>query len=175
MNVPEIASVISAVKSAAEIARSVLDSTRDEKVRSKILDLQCIISDLQLAVFGLKNIILSLQDDNMNLMNKIEDLEKQIKEQEQWRKTERSYELVSLGTGSQAYRYKPEEGSDTPEHYLCADCFSRRKKSFLQKAGYAPDGALYKCFRCQAQVIDYSDKPPHVDPVVRLKRPFSDF
>jgi cell division protein FtsB len=175
MNIPEITSLISAIKSAAEISRFILDKTKDIQVRSKIIDLQNIISDLQGKIFTLQSLILSLQKENMELEYQIKDLKKQIIENEQWDETQRRYKLISLGSGSQAYRYQPEEGSDTPIHYLCANCFNSRKKSILQKTGYAHDGAIYKCFTCQAEIKDFTDKPPSYITTIKRREPFPGF
>jgi hypothetical protein len=67
------------------------------------------------------------------------------------------YELKQVDSNMVVYMLKPDaRGAEAP-HWLCATCFGRGKKGFLQGQGRTKDGAhmTYHCGTCGAEAVTH--------------------
>lgn len=98
--------------------------------------------------------MLDAQETLLADTDKIRALEAEIMGLKDWSAQAERYELYDTGQDAIAYRPKfPEEHSE-PEHWLCPNCFSNRKKSYLQPETLAVGRTqILRCHPCGMEII----------------------
>lgn len=94
-------------------------------------------------------------------------LEQEIARLDDWDLEKSRYALMAIDRGAVAYMLKPGLENGEPPHWLCANCFSRRQKSYLQfktqntgAGGRRGDQAVWGCDACKASVsLSYTRSP----------------
>ncbi len=78
------------------------------------------------------------------------ELEQQLVSFQDWEAEKERYELRAIDGDS--FVYMPKVGTDNgePAHWLCANCFVKKQKSFLQKAGKNSSQAPFVFWVCGA-------------------------
>ena len=112
------------------------------------------------AVIGLQEKILAAQEAQAFLVQKVGELEKEVTQFKNWDADKQRYELKDIGQGCVAYALK--EGVQPPEqaHYLCANCYAKMKKGFLQKERRSVGRAeVYVCNECGSELYVFGT--PH--------------
>lgn len=147
--VAEIFASMSAIKTAFDIAKGLKDI--DDVARRNA------------AVIELQEKILSAQAAQVELIETIGELKKRVVELEAWDADKKRYELKDIWRGSLAYVVKESmSGSETP-HNICANCYERGHKRYLQPrvTGY---GQELFCSECKTAISSGSvDLPdPHI-------------
>jgi hypothetical protein len=134
---------LSAIKTAFDIAKGLKDI--DDAARRNA------------AVIELQKKILAAREAQSTLLDRVGELEKEVARFETWDAEKERYELKAFGRGV-AYALKPEAQGTDPPHHICATCYDRRKKSFLQPV---PDnsarralgmGTVYRCSECRTEI-----------------------
>jgi len=134
-----ISAALTSLSLATKFVKGSLEKIKDEAVREKV-------EELLNAIIPLQSEIIALQEANLSYIKEIQNLEKKLREVEDWDKEAASHELKELSRGIFVYVKKPESGRTRPDVYLCANCFdSNHKKSILQMAGRG----YYRCPSCK--------------------------
>lgn len=149
--VAEVFAGISGFKTMLDIVKSFKD-TNDAAIR------QAIALDL-----GEK--ILDARQNQEALIEERRGLKEKLASFERWYIEKERYELKAIYTGSYAYTLKKDKQDGEPPHWLCANCYQRGTKSFLQykSAGIGRSDFnkhIYGCPECDAEVKVYAAVRP---------------
>lgn len=120
-----IAGVLSSLKAAKDIAEAMVTLRDAAAIQTKVIEFQSKILDAQSSAFA-------ANEERSSLIETVGTLKKQVADLEAWEAEKQRYNLAEVGFGVVAYAPKPEMQRAEPFHLLCAHCFERRKKSFLQ-------------------------------------------
>src|SRR5262249_48064494 len=144
--VGEVFAGLSAIKSALDIAKTLKDIDDATKRNTAVIELQ--------------QQILSAQQAQFELIDKVSGLEKEVSRLKAWDAEKEKYELKSVGRGASAYVRKQNAEPAEDPHCLCANCYARNQKSFLQYSDSKQRDHIYKCAACSAEIrVDYSISP----------------
>ncbi|WP_224702002.1 hypothetical protein [Devosia aquimaris] len=119
------------------------------------------------AVLMIQKQVLEAQAAQLALVKRVGELEQEIVGLKDWEAEKQRYELKAIDRGAFAYMPKAGVEDEEPPHWLCANCFNKRQKSFLQFKGQdrsATGGrgttATYGCDGCRATVTVYYTRNP---------------
>lgn len=109
--------------------------------------------------------ILAAQAQQAALIEQVGLLEKEVAGLKAWGADKQRYELKALRAGAIAYMLKPQEAEREPPHALCANCYERGIKSFLQSNGAQRwTDHSFDCPVCKVRVMARkSDLAPNQD------------
>jgi len=128
MMLPEITAGISGLKNARDLIKSLGSAKTDAAVAQVQIDLQNVILDAQQALFA-------ANEAQSTLTQRVHDLEQELMSLKDWNAEADRYELTQIEGALSAYVLKKGmEGRQEP-HWLCANCFQDKHKSFLQQVG----------------------------------------
>ena len=150
-----IATALTSLKSAGDIAKAMIGMRDDAAFKAKMIEFQAAIIEAQ-------NSAIAANEERATLVERIRELEKQVADLEAWEREKQRYELVSLAPNVVAYAVKDALRGAEPPHYICANCLTGGKKSFLQQ--YVRGSAMdkYRCNGCGEDLaVDKSDGRPH--------------
>jgi hypothetical protein len=100
------------------------------------------------AVIELQEKILSAQSAQSELVESVSELKKRVAELEAWDAEKQRYDLAQIAPGIVCYMLKPEMRSAEPTHRLCANCYAKGNKAFLQQHLSGPSLDRFKCNAC---------------------------
>jgi hypothetical protein len=121
----EIASVFASAKIAYDIAKGINSLNSDVEIKqavSKVLE----------TLLSVQSDALTKQQELSLFIKEKDNLEKKLMEFENWEKTASQYKLVSMGIGNLVYVTNDVSQSTVPKHYICPNCYEKRKRSILQ-------------------------------------------
>jgi hypothetical protein len=139
VDIASISAFLNTLGVAVKYVQGSLNKIKDIAVREKV-------EELLNSIIPLQSMILSLQVENATYIKEIQNLEKKLREIEDWTKEITAYELKEVTPGVHLYIKKSESSHTGPIVYLCPKCFDiDHKKSILQcnQMGY------YKCTNCK--------------------------
>lgn len=140
MDMSDLASAITSLKTAIDIVKLVRGTTNAHEIEDRVLDLKRALSDALSSQIEAQQFQAAILTRNRELEEKIVQLEKRTADKDH-------YELKPIGSGAVAYMLKPGmRGSETP-HWLCPACFERGNKSVFQVTAMFP--GKYRCARCE--------------------------
>ena len=119
-----------AVRSASDIAQTLIGLRDSAKLLEKTVELNREIAATQAALF-------QVQSEQTQLVRTIDDLEKEIARMKIWEADKQRYELKRYDPGVFFYALKENEAAGEPIHHLCAKCYQESKKSIIQRTGRA--------------------------------------
>lgn len=140
-----LATAITSLKTAGEIASGFL-SLRDQTVIQKnVIELQTIILAAQQGALAAQSEQMELQEENRALRAELEKLAA-------WAAKADRYQLTDLGKGVFAYKLKAEERGSDPDHLACAQCFESCRRSVLQNLGRFNSRERHECQTCKSAI-----------------------
>jgi hypothetical protein len=136
-----IAAALSSLKAAKDIAEAMIGLRDAQAFQAKLLEFQSKLIDANNSAFA-------AQDERSALLERIGKLEEEVTRLKTWEREKQRYKLERLPPGVLVYALKPEMAEGEPPHRICAACYQRGKKSFLQELdeGYA------KCHDCGSEL-----------------------
>jgi predicted RNA-binding Zn-ribbon protein involved in translation (DUF1610 family) len=137
MDIATISTAITALKSATGIIQALSDMNKGAEINQKAIELQSII-------LGLQGNLLELQAQVSELLDKKRELERKIGDQDAWVGMEKEYHLTEITSGQYIYA----SSTQKPGHWLCPNCFDKKKKSILQERDQRQHGKFYRCHDC---------------------------
>ncbi|CAG1007349.1 hypothetical protein METP2_03860 [Methanosarcinales archaeon] len=171
MVITEISTLLSAAKSAYDLAKGV-GSLYVEAERKKAAEV------LQERLFSIQEYALAVQELLLKLQQEKYEVEKKMADFENWGKTEASYELKEIAPGVFVYVSKMiVESAGTkcqPLHWLCPNCYGSKKKSILQHTSTSYDGAHHICHACKSEILDRT-KAKDIPPIGTCKSEWEPF
>ncbi len=149
------------LKSAAELAQSLLTLKTDSAVSTKAVELNRIIFDIQQKMF-------SIQADYAALLSRTGDLEAEIRDLKSWEEEKKRYQLHELAPGTFAHRLKPDCQGSEPMHDLCENCYQNGVRSILQSGGHKDSFPLFVCHKCGGEYL--GERISHSPAIVSIPR-----
>ena len=121
-----------AVRGVIDLANRAKDRGADDEYAKTLQD--ATIS-LQTLLIDVRAEAIASQDEQRRQAARIQELEQQIAQYENWEGEKKRYVLVSVGR-SFAYLLRGDAAHDNePPHYLCQPCYESGKKTILQSSG----------------------------------------
>jgi hypothetical protein len=138
-----ISAFLTSLSFAAKFVKGSLEKIKDLAVREEV-------EKLLNAIIPLQSEIITLQEAYISHIREIQNLEKKLREIEDWRKEVECYELKELAPGVRVYVKKSQRGDSGPELYFCPQCFNiDHKKSMLQGSHLIEGIIRYTCLNCE--------------------------
>ena len=160
VGIAEISAGLGSLKTAKDIVQGINAAASQAAINEIRLNLQGHLLEAQQALF-------SAQEAHTALTQRISALEEEIVRLKDWSAERERYHLVDVYRGSLTYMPKPGVEGGQPAHWLCANCFDQRRKSYLQFKGQdeTPRGgrgmeSTYGCDACKSSIkVSYRSKP----------------
>jgi hypothetical protein len=142
-----IMSGISALQTASELAKGLVNLRDTALIQGKVIELQSVILSAQSSA-------LSAQAEQAALLQQIDDLKKEMTRLEAWETEKEKYSLVQLTDGVFAYALKEETEGGEPPHKICASCYQHGSKQILQQETRFPGRVEFLlCHGCGSELI----------------------
>jgi hypothetical protein len=156
----EISAGLSSLKAATDILKGLNAASTQAAINE-------VKIGLQEKIFDAREALSAAQEAQAACLKKVRELEAQIVQLKDWEGEKQRYHLQAIDSGVVAYMPKPGMENGEPPHWLCANCFSRGQKSYLQfkgqdrtPTGSRGDHSTYGCDTCKAAVkVVYTRKP----------------
>lgn len=142
-----ITGTISGLKTAGDIAKSILEIKSISDVRAKVIELQS-------AILSAQSSALEANANQSALVEKIRTLEKEIADIKAWDTQKQRYKLISPWNGAFVYSLKESMSESEPPHWICANCYEGGIKSILQERGNPK--TAFREFFCKCGSIIHS-------------------
>lgn len=147
IDIGAIASATSSLKAAGDIAHAMLKLRDVAQVQEKTVELTAqIIAAHQSA--------LQAQGAQATLIARVDELEKQVVEFENWEAQKQRYRLEQIEPAGFAYALKPGMDDGEPPHKVCANCYEHRRRSILQRKDTRGELFLF-CPSCKMEFQVY--------------------
>jgi hypothetical protein len=157
VDIAAIAGTISALKGAGDIAKAMMGLRDAQAMQTKVIEL----NNQNLAA---QHNALAASEEGAALIARIGELEKEVARLKDWEAEKKRYKLTQLGPGVVALAIQGGRRNGEPFHYICADCASGGKKSYLQAHVSGPYYDQFKCGGCGFEVgIDKGTPPSRSD------------
>lgn len=142
----DIAAGLGALKGAFDLAQSIGTGLTQAALNDLKIALQNKILEGQRAAFD-------LQQDHAAMLERERNLEAEIARLKDWSAERERYSLHRYYPGVVAYALKPGMERGEPPVKLCANCYTRGEKSFLQAtAELANRERIHRCDTCGSKV-----------------------
>ena len=146
MEIATIASAISALKGASDLARGLIGSKVDAAVQAKVIELNQLILEAQDQVYASRERLYDAE-------HQIRLLKDQIAELNSWEGKSECYTLVyPWGNAASVYSLNESHAKGESPHYLCTSCFDRKQKSILQEKKDTKGFCSMVCPICKAEI-----------------------
>ena len=143
----EISSAISSLKTASDIAKSLLALREAAQFNSQLADLLSAVVDARLQA-------VSIQEAHTVVASRVKELEQEIERLKSWEAEAKNYEALEVASGMFAYVAKDNNQPLQSAQKLCSNCFHQKIKSFLQQENEArPLLRSLSCHRCITKVV----------------------
>jgi hypothetical protein len=145
----EISAGLSSLKAAKDIIQGLNAAKTEAAINGVKIELQGLILEAQQGLFA-------AQEAQTADTQRIAELEQEIGRLHDWGAELGRYELVDTGQGSLAYRRKAGAEPAEPEHWICPQCASDRRKSILKNETLPVGRAeTLVCTRCNFDVVTH--------------------
>lgn len=137
-----------------KLAKEAKDLTDSTAVQAKLASIYPLVLEAQMDA-------INANKAHAAEVDRIRELEAKIAGFENWNAEKERYELKAIGRGALAYMLKPEVRGTLPPHWLCANCYEKGEKAYLQAKASA--GVSTACPRCNATVVPDRHQPIWLD------------
>lgn len=128
--ITEIQAGYAGTKAALDIAKGVLSLKSETDRNQAVIEIQRHVMEAHRALFA-------AEQEYAASLKRIEALEADIVRMKDWSSEMVRYEARNVARGAIAYVFKAGMDNGEAPHWLCAKCFTDRRKSFLQPKGGA--------------------------------------
>lgn len=126
MDMTLIQGTISGLKTAADIAKSLMELKSMADVQAKVIELQS-------AILSAQSSALSANADQASMVEEIRALKEEIARVKAWEAQKQRYKLTPFGDGAGVvYALKKTMCDSEPPHWLCTKCYEEGKRMILQ-------------------------------------------
>lgn len=147
MDIGQFASLAGSLKTAGDIAKAMIDLRDAQAFQLKAIELTREIMSAQQSA-------LAAQLAQSALIEEVRNLKEQHVRLEAWAAEKQRYELTDHGCGTFTRTMKPSMANGEPPHRICAQCYERGRKGFLQSDGKRIDGReMVRCSLCHAETM----------------------
>lgn len=148
----EMTAAFSSLKTATDIAKSLLALREFAQFNSQLADLLSAVVDARLQA-------VSMQEAHTAVASRVKELEQELETLKNWEAEAKNYEPLEVSRGVFAYVSKSNAQPLQSAQKLCSNCFHQNIKSFLQQANEERPLRSLSCHRCDAKIIirEYKD------------------
>lgn len=143
--IAELQAGYAGTKAALDVAKGIF------ALKSEVERNQAVI-DIQRHVLEAKRALGDAEREYTASLKRIEALEQEIARLKDWSSEMARYQARDVYRGAIAYVMKPGMENGEEPHYLCANCFIDKRKSFLQLKGTSAMEAKYGCDACGGSI-----------------------
>jgi len=142
----EIQAGYAGTKAALDIVKGIFALKSEVDRNQAVIDIQRHVLDAQRALGDAER-------EYAASAKRIEALEQEIVRMKDWSGEMERYEARDVWHGAMAYVMKHGMENGEEPHYLCANCFINKRKSFLQLKGTLASEAKYGCDACNGSIM----------------------
>lgn len=139
------ATIFTALGGLANLGKAIAEASDASQRKAQLIEFQN-------AIIGANTMIASVQQQNASLLLEKDGLEKQIVQLKQWEAEKQRYSLVTVFDGLVVYALKESMSQGEAPHWLCTNCFSGGKKSFLNTIDGARGFSMLICSACNSKL-----------------------
>jgi hypothetical protein len=139
---------LNAVKALTDIAKTIVGLRDSAKLLETTVEFQQQLLSIQKA-------LLDAQTEQATLIQTIRDLEEEVARFKTWETEKQRYELKDLGSGALARMIKSDAQGTEPFHAICANCYERGEKRYLQDTGDLSrmPYMVWGCLNCGSKIV----------------------
>lgn len=146
MDVTAIHALISSLKTAADISKTIFDMKSTAEVQGKVIEIQS-------ALLAAQNSALSATTAQFELQEKVRSLEAQLKSAKDWETQKIRYALIAPWQGpAQVYALRESHAEGEQPHFLCTNCFHNSKRVILNPTSDKEGWQMLACPSCKSTV-----------------------
>lgn len=145
MDMTLIQGTISGLKTAADIAKSLMELKSISDVQAKVIELQS-------AILSAQSNALSANADQSSMVEDIRTLKEEIDRVKAWDTQKQRYKLVKPWSAGVAYALKESLSDSEPPHLICTSCYEGGRKSILNPIADSHAFIAYVCPVCKSQI-----------------------
>jgi hypothetical protein len=146
MDLSAIQAAVTSLKVATGIAKSILETKTTVEIQSKVIEIQSALLEAQASAIAATTAQFELQE-------RVRTLEGDIKALNVWGGEVQRYALVSpYRNGGTMYALKTSAAGGEAPHFLCPNCFSGRRKSFLAPVRDKDGWIALSCSACKLSI-----------------------
>lgn len=139
----------SEIAGAVQSVRLLWDVVKANKTLANYNELVSAVSEVNTDLIAAQSVAMACQKEQLTLTKRVGELEKEITELKNFEREAERYQLTEIAPGIPARVLKPGMEQGEHAHQLCANCFARNKKSFLQVGPHST--GMMQCSECRGQ------------------------
>lgn len=116
-------------------------------------------TEAQALALDLFNQILDAKRNQSTLEDRLRQLERELKDRDEFQAQAARYVLTDTGRGAAVYALKPDDTTGEPFHRICPECYRQRQKSILQPDPENHRAFIY-CPACRARFMIVGENSP---------------
>lgn len=145
MDMALIQGTITGLKTAADIAKSLMELKSISDVQAKVIELQS-------AILFAQSSALSANADQAAMVDEIRQLKEEVAHVKAWETQKQRYKLYSPWEGSVVYALRQSVSNSEPPHWICTSCYENGRKSILNQIKGKDGWNLVTCPVCKSQI-----------------------
>lgn len=145
VDIAAISGAMTSLKTAHDIAKTMLGLRDASMVREKVIELQGAILAAQSDAF-------EANSAQTTLLERVRELEKEVADLKAWDAESQRYQLQQVAPGAFAYTVKADAQGAEPPHWICTNCYQHHRKSILQSRGIGATGETFGCPVCNSTI-----------------------
>jgi hypothetical protein len=146
MDLTAITTLVTSLKTASEMAKTIVDIRNQTEIQSKVIDIQG-------ALMSAQNSALAATTAQFELMERVRQLEAQLKTLQDGQAQKARYALVNPFQGAQTYALKEAHANGEAPHFACVNCFDNNSKRSLLNVTKDKSGReVFACPNCNVVV-----------------------
>lgn len=161
MDIGSLSAAVSSLKTAADLAKTMIELNSISEIKGKIIDLQTQILAAQSSAFA-------ANAEQAEMAEHVRALKEELARIKAWDVEKKRYKLTKLwDTGGVAYALKESMSNSEPPHYICTHCYEDGRKSVLSPQKNKNGGRMMLvCQNCKSEIhthytslqAEYADK-----------------
>lgn len=151
------------INAAVQSAKVLYEIVKANKDLAEFNELNAAVGDLNAKLVSVTTVTLASQEKQAALSERIREIENELMELKNWERESKRYQLAELCAGVFCFVLKPGMENGEPNHKICAACFNKKQKGYLQRTNFDGRGTRYKCCTCGSEIMDHSQAEVYPD------------
>ncbi len=144
MDMGSIAAALGGLKTAGEIAKTLLQMKSDAERQGKVIELQSVILAAQSSA-------IAAQSDQFTMLEQVRATKEELAKVKAWEAQKQRYKLITPFQGCVVYALQRSMSNGEAPHYICTNCYEDGKRSILQNAHPKEGWTVFACPLCKMQ------------------------
>lgn len=147
MDMSAISGLLSSLNAVKDLTQTMIGLRDSQAIQAKLLEFQA-------ELLKANGSALATQQEQFALLETVRELKEELARLKNWEAEKQRYQLTEVGLGAVAYTLKPGMENGEPPHTICANCYNRGQKSFLQPETRFPGRTKHiVCHECGSDLI----------------------